>query len=220
MVLELVHVIEDEHEGLGPSRQRRDQTREPARPQRVPGATEGLEHRGPDRRDGVQRLGDVRQKDDGIVVAVVERDPGEFATVVCRPLSEKRCLAVAWGCDDADDSTAALTGEAADERGTLDDARPWRWHVEFGAERLERSHISRPGRFLSRSFGDVSWRRHCFLRSDPRHNRRHNTYRRQICRSRDAAQVMAVGATGAGSRAAFAAAICSRRAFVSSCTKI
>ena len=33
----------------------------------------------------VQRLGDVRQEDDGIVVAVVERDPGELALVVSPP---------------------------------------------------------------------------------------------------------------------------------------
>ena len=132
VVLELVHVVEDEHERLGPSRQRRDEAREPARPQRVAGAAERLEHGGVDRRVGVQRLGDVRQKDDGIVVAVVERDPGEFATVVCRPLPEDRRLAVTGGCDDADDSTAALTGEAADERGALDEARPRRRHVELG----------------------------------------------------------------------------------------
>ena len=37
VVLELVHVVEDEHERLGPSGQRRDEAREPARPQRVAG---------------------------------------------------------------------------------------------------------------------------------------------------------------------------------------
>ena len=37
VVLELVHVVEDEHERLGPSGQRRDEARDPARPQRVAG---------------------------------------------------------------------------------------------------------------------------------------------------------------------------------------
>ena len=146
VVLELVHVVQDEHERLGPSGQRRDEAREPTRPQRVAGTRERLEHGGVDRRAGVQRLGDVRQEDDGIVVAVVERDPGEFATVACRPLPEDRRLAVTRGCDDADDSTAALPGEAADEPGALDEARPRRRHVELGPQQLERSRISRPGR--------------------------------------------------------------------------
>ena len=38
VVLELVHVVEDEHERLGPGSQRRDEAREPTRPQRVAGA--------------------------------------------------------------------------------------------------------------------------------------------------------------------------------------
>ena len=161
MVLELVHVVEDEHERLGPGRQRRDETRQPTRPQRVAGAPERLEHRGLERRVGVQRLGDVRQKDDGIVVAVVERDPGEFATVVCRPLPEERRFAVTRRCDDADDPAAALTGEAADERGALDEARPRRRHVELGAQKLERPRISRAGRgLLGPLFAHMPRRRH------------------------------------------------------------
>ena len=45
-----------------------------------PGVASALNTAGLDRAVGVQRLGDVRQEDDRIVVAVVERDPGELAT--------------------------------------------------------------------------------------------------------------------------------------------
>ena len=149
-VLELVHVVEDQHERFGSSSQRRDEARDPTRPQRVAGPTEPLEHRAVDRRAGVQRLRDVRQEDDGIVVAVVERDPGELATVACRPLREDDRLAVAGGCDDADDSTVALTGEAPDEPRALDEARPRRRHVELGPQQLERSRICPSGRYSAR----------------------------------------------------------------------
>ena len=72
MVLELVHIVEDEHERLGPRGERRAETGEATRPHRVGGSRERLEHRGFDRPVGVQRLGDVRQEDDWVVVTVVE----------------------------------------------------------------------------------------------------------------------------------------------------
>ena len=167
VVLELVDVVEHEHERLWPSGQRGDQAGETLRPQRVAGARECLEHGGVERRAGVQRLGDVGQKDDGIVVAVVERDPGELATVVCGPLPENRRLAVTRGCHDADDSTAALTGEAADEPRALDQARPRQRHVDLGPQQLERSRRPRSGlRFFGR-FHVAVGRLHRFLRSNP-----------------------------------------------------
>ena len=87
VILELVHIVEHEHHRLAPRGQRRAETGKATRPQRVAGACKPLEHGGLDRPVGVQRLGDVRQEDDRIVVAVVERDPGELTSVSCRPLA-------------------------------------------------------------------------------------------------------------------------------------
>ena len=72
VVLELVHVVEDEHERLGPRGKRRAETGEATRPHASRGPRERLEHRGRDRPVGVQRLGDVRQEDNRVVVTVVE----------------------------------------------------------------------------------------------------------------------------------------------------
>ena len=146
MVLELVHVVQDEHERPRAGGQRRYEARDSTRPQRVAGTRQRLEQGGVGRRTGVQCLGDVRQEDDGIVVPVVERHPGEFATVACRPLPEERGLAVTRGCDDADDATAAVPGETADERGALDQTWPRRRNGKLGRQQFERDSISRPGR--------------------------------------------------------------------------
>ena len=72
VVLELVHIVEDEHERLGPRGQRRAETREATSPHGVVRSRKRLEHRGRDRPIGVQRFGDVRQEDDRVVVTVVE----------------------------------------------------------------------------------------------------------------------------------------------------
>ena len=180
VVLELVDVVEHEHERLWPSGQRGDQAGETLRPQRVAGARERLEHGGVERRAGVQRLGDVGQKDDGIVVAVVERDPGERATVVCGPLPENRRLAVTGRCDDADDATAALTGEAADEPRPLDEARPRQRHVELGPQQLERSRRSCSSPFFGSLPCPAVGRLHRFLRSNPSDKLGINEGRRQM----------------------------------------
>ena len=73
-----------------------------------------------DRAVGVQCLGDVGQEDGRVVVAVVERDPGELAIVACRPLGKGRRLAVSRWCHDAHEPTVLSAREAVDEAGALD----------------------------------------------------------------------------------------------------
>ena len=104
VVLELVDVVEHEHQRLAPVGQRGPETGEAARPQRVAAAHERLENCGLDRPVGVQRLGEVRQEDDRIVVSMVERDPGELAILACCPLAECRRLSVSGRCDEADEA--------------------------------------------------------------------------------------------------------------------
>src|SRR5215207_605117 len=144
LVLELVHVVEDEHNRLAPRSQRRAELRETTRPQRAACGRERLEHGGLDRPVDVQRLGYVRQEDDGIVVAVVERDPGKLATAACRPLAEGCRLAVSRWRYDADEAMGMRAGEAVEEPGALDETRPGRWDVQLGPQKLQRLRLSLP----------------------------------------------------------------------------
>ena len=141
VVLELVHVVQNEHERLAARGQRRAETGEAARPERVAGSGERLEHGRLDRPFGVQRLGDVRQQDDGVIVAMVQRDPGERAIVGCRPLAEGSRLAVTGRRDDTDEAAVGRAREALDDARALDEARPWGRNVELRPQQLEHPRL-------------------------------------------------------------------------------
>jgi hypothetical protein len=140
-----VQVVEHQHHGLALLGERRAQARETARPQRASRRRERVEDLGPDAAVDVQRLGDVREKDDRIVVAVVERDPGEPAAVRCGPLAERRGLAVAGRCDDAGETSRSRPREALDEAGPRDVARPGGRDVELRPKQFERLRPVGPG---------------------------------------------------------------------------
>ena len=91
-----------------------------ARP--APGDGQGPEGRGPDRLDAVERDGQVREQDGGIVVAVVDGQPGHPGRVRRRPLRQHRRLAVPRGSDDRDHGPLARTEQALDDGGAVDDA--------------------------------------------------------------------------------------------------
>ncbi len=137
-IVDLVDVVQHEHDRLTPSGERLAEPREAACPQGVARCIEPLEHLGRDRAVAVQGLGDVRHQEDRIVVAAVEGNPGELTSVMCRPLTERSGLAVAWRGDDAHEAAAAGAAEALDDRLSLYQPRPgWR-DVELGREQLER----------------------------------------------------------------------------------
>ena len=77
---------------------------------------ERLPHVRAERLDPIERRGDVLEQDVRVVVALVDRDPGERARVACGPLGKECRLAVAGRCDDEHEREGAGGAKPVDER--------------------------------------------------------------------------------------------------------
>ena len=98
---------------------------------------QGLEDCRVDRLDPVQRGRDIAQQDDRVVVALVDRDPGDPAPLPRRPLGEQRGLAIA-GRGDHTDERRGLGGEQLlDQRGPGHEPRAARRRMELGLDQLK-----------------------------------------------------------------------------------
>ena len=111
--------------------------RRPAGTGRRPGSRSTL---GLDRLDPVERHGEVREEHGGVVVAIVEGQPGHPGCVRGRPLRQHRRLAVPGGSDDRDHGSLARTEQPLDDRGAVDDAGSDRRGGELRLVELEGEH--------------------------------------------------------------------------------
>ncbi len=149
MVLQLVHVVEDEHERLLARRERRAEAGETLAPERV--ARDRLEDARRHGTVGVERLRHVGQEEHRVVVAPVQREPGERPSVGRRPLAESGGLAVSRRGDDADDAAGSGPREALHQAGSLDEPGPPRRDVQLGPQQLEPGRLAAARALLMRS---------------------------------------------------------------------
>ena len=138
-VLELVHIVEHEDEGLGQRGERHTQTRQGARPER--GRRQPVESGGIDTVVRAQRLGEIREQDDGIVVAPIEGDPGEPTLLTFRPLGQRSGLSRSRRRHDADEAAVGRAGQPVEDCRSFHLARARRRN-ELGAEELERARAA------------------------------------------------------------------------------
>ena len=97
-----------------------------------------LERRLRQRLDPVERGGDEAQERDRVVVALVDRDPGERTHVARRPLREQRRLAVAGRRHHQHQREGARRAQAVDQRRPRDRARQERRNAGLRVGDLER----------------------------------------------------------------------------------
>ena len=100
-----LHLVEDEYERLGAPGERGAEPRGGGTPDGRTGAGERSRHPRVEGLDPVERRGDVAEKRERVVVALVERHPGERALVTGGPLGKDRRLPIRavprprpWGC--------------------------------------------------------------------------------------------------------------------------
>ena len=97
-----------------------------------------VQHRPVERRDAVDRSGDVAKQDDRVVVALVDGNPRERAVVSIGPLGEDRRLPRACRCHKRYEWMRLRCPQAVDDRGARDAARPRRRDEHLGVHMLER----------------------------------------------------------------------------------
>ena len=98
--LEVVHVVQDDHERVAQVGQCPAETRDDRRRYRDACRAQRIEDVGRQRADPVDRHRQVGEQDDRIVVVRVERQPGERAVIGFGPQCEQRRLAVPGRRDD------------------------------------------------------------------------------------------------------------------------
>jgi hypothetical protein len=97
------------------------------------------------RLDAVDRRGDVLEEDERVVVALVDRDPGEGPRVACGPLGQERRLPVAGGRRDEDERECACCPEPVDKRRPRDASRRPRGRLQLRLDDVEREgRLARP----------------------------------------------------------------------------
>ena len=136
-------VVQHDHDRCADRRDRRTEPRDGGRPQCGSSPRHPTEHAPVDGLDRVQRRRDVAQEHNGVVVRIVERDPGERPCVLGRPLGEQRGLAVPGGRRDADVARRVAPAESRDERRPAQRAPPLRRNCEFRREQVEGGRAAR-----------------------------------------------------------------------------
>ena len=98
-----------------------------------------------ERLDAVDRRGNVLEQDDRVVIALVDRDPGERSGIARRPLGEKRRLAVAGRRRDEHERERARGPQPVDERRPRNASRrPW-GRLQLRLDDIEReAGLARP----------------------------------------------------------------------------
>ena len=131
-----LQLVEHDHDRVPERQERGSQLRHDSRPDRCAGGGQSLEDGRVDRRDPVERNRDVREEDDRIVVAVVDRHPGERTLISAGPLGEQRGLSVPDLGDDPHHRHPARPEQASDELRPRHRARANRW-TQLGLDQGE-----------------------------------------------------------------------------------
>ena len=117
LLVDFVDVVHDEHDRLLQRAELRPEPRHDRSEERGMRRPERADQLPPDRLDLVERSGDVREEDDRIVVAPIEREPAEGAVVGVCPERQQRRLAIPRG---AITLTTGGAGEAWRRATSLD----------------------------------------------------------------------------------------------------
>ena len=131
-----VEVVQHEHTRAA-GRERAGDAGHGGCPERRAGRLQRLDDAALERLVPVERCRDVAEQDDGIVVALVERRPGEVTGVALRPLGEQRRLPVPGGRDDRDDGRRGGRPQPIHERRPRHGARARRRHPDLRLEEVE-----------------------------------------------------------------------------------
>ena len=158
-IRERLGLVEHHDDRRFPRRQRADQTADISdaptpRPQRP-------QHRRIDALDPIQGHRQIRQQHRRIVVAVIQRDPGDAGPQAGGPLRQQRRLAVTGGRHDGHQRVPRRCVEPLDDGRTSDEARAGAGRLELGGVELEGKLRPRPT-FSRRSLARTAWaqRRH------------------------------------------------------------
>ena len=137
-----------------------------------------------DRLDPVEGRGKVRQEDGGVVVVVVERQPGHGSRLSRCPIGQEEGLPVPRRGHDRDDRGGRLGRQQADEADPLDDPGARRGRHKLGLHQRDRRVEARTVGCLARRFrgpapGIVFGDRHQTLvrGDDPESGRQHPSMR-------------------------------------------
>ena len=150
VVVHLVDVVDDEHDGVRVPRQGGDEPRYHLTDDRDAGRL-GVELGGRDAERAGGGGGDEDEELRGASVARTERDPGERAVVAASPLREQGPLAEADRRRQCDHSAIRCGDQLIDQRRAVDETGPIRRHVKLVLDEsptdlivCTRAHLVRP----------------------------------------------------------------------------
>ena len=134
---EAIDIVEDQDKRGRLRRESGAEARHGHRPDRGTGRGQGFGHIRPERGGPAEREGDVGEEDRRIVVALVDRQPGEGPRIALGPLREERRLPVSGRRHDRDDRHLAARREPGDEGVSSQQAGARRWRDELRLENRE-----------------------------------------------------------------------------------
>ena len=136
-VVEQLDMVQDQRDRLGHRRDGGREPREHGAQHRDAGRCQRLEHSRVDRLHPVQRDRDIAQQDHRVVVAPVDRDPGDPIPLPRGPLGQDRGLAIAGRGDHTDEGRGLRVEQPLDQLGPGYDPRPGPGRMELGLQWLE-----------------------------------------------------------------------------------
>jgi hypothetical protein len=136
-VVEQLEVVQDQRDRRGHRRDGGREPREHGAQHRDAGRGQGLEHSRVDRLHPVQRDRDIAQQDHRVVVAPVDRDPGDPIPLPRGPLGQDRGLAIAGRGDHTDERRGLRVEQLLDQLGPGHDPRPGPGRMELGLQWLD-----------------------------------------------------------------------------------
>ena len=158
---EAIDIVEDQDKRGRLCRESGAEARHGHRPDRGTGRGQGFGDIGPERGGPAEREGDVGEQDGRIVVALVDRQPGEVPRIALGPLREEGRLPVSGRRHNGDDRHLAARREPVDEGVSSQQAGARRWRDELRLENREAAGKQT----------DFSSGRSCALRAGGRHRR-------------------------------------------------
>ena len=136
-VVERLDLVQEEDRGLCHRFHRLGEAARRGRGDREPAPLDHAEDRGFDRLHPIERAGDVGHEDLGVVVTVVEREPGGAPSDGFGQLRQQRRLAVAGWRDDRHDRDGRRLRDAFDECTAEDQRRAGRRRMELRLQEWE-----------------------------------------------------------------------------------
>ena len=132
--VDLVQVVQHQHEWVVDAIDRRHETRHDLAEDRGSGSSHVLEQGGIDRPDPGDGAADRSHQRDAVVVVPIERHPGEGSAVMSGPIGEQCRLAEANGGGDDDQWKVGSCGESGGQAWSVDGRRTRLWNPRLGID--------------------------------------------------------------------------------------